>query len=243
MTQYFGDPSVQLIERRRGYSSSGGWKTISTYRGPKANVQDLVPSALIDGSSIEFIEEQGAWGTLQIITPDYVESPESTEEPISIDFGLDSEFLEKSLYDYPGLDEEEGVAIRNAIKAVFEEGVAVAGYLATSFGTDLGDRIFRLLLKGVDTWRTTTYTLTRTVVLAPGYANKWPLVNVGKTYTTAELIAAENIPDDLVFNMPETGEWLKYSPDITTNRARKTQVINVWQWADDWADEIYPPVT
>ncbi|MFO1499178.1 MAG: hypothetical protein U1G07_12415 [Verrucomicrobiota bacterium] len=67
--------------------------------------------------------------------------------------------------------------------------------------------------------------------------------NINKVFvSTAHLIAAENVPNDLPFDLPQ-GEWMKKGPTRAQIDSNHWQITQEYWWANRWGDLGNPKVT
>ena len=86
---------------------------------------------------------------------------------------------------------------------------------------------FRLIaLEGVDHWIFYRSVYSRTITLATPRQVQASFEGVQKIWTTAQLTAYENLPNDWYFQLPTGTRWHKSMPKVTTNfgRSSKTQI-------------------
>ena len=249
MSNLFGNPSIQLVRTRREYAEQSGYSTVQVYRGIVADLEGQF-GILEEIKGVRFSltpEDRGPFGTLEVRLPDAADGGDKSKaEPMSVQWDLQSNTYEKSLLEAPGMTEDLAAKVQAALNRVQNQNVLPSAILAentgTGLGSDVANTIFKLMCKRVVAFYTFAFVLVRNATLASGFAQKWPVSNVGKRYTTAQLIAAENVPNDLKFNLPE-GEWLKAAPTISNSSKGQTNVVNTWIYALVWDHDVYPAFT
>ena len=110
--------------------------------------------------------------------------------------------------------------------------------------------VYRLMSKGVKSVRVNQPVLRHTQTVGDSYSVKASLTNVGKVYTTAQLQSAEDLPSDVLFNLPSdtsnhTGMvygWLKMHPTVRLAARQKTQIEQEWEYGL-YSTTLYTQVT
>ena len=119
--------------------------------------------------------------------------------------------------------------------------------------TSAGWKLALLISQGVKSTIVYQPILRHTQTASNGWTVPNSLTNVGKVYTTAQLLSAENVPVSLNNNLTasssvtrtDTGTdivytygWLKTHPQIVDAAFQKIQVVQEWQWGL-WSTDLY----
>jgi len=98
--------------------------------------------------------------------------------------------------------------------------------------------IYALVQAGLRSIDVNAPTVRHTQTVSNSYAIKASLTNVGRIFTSGQLISDEAMPGDLLFNLPTDISskanliygWFKMHPTIRLSARQKTQIVQEWTY-------------
>lgn len=98
--------------------------------------------------------------------------------------------------------------------------------------------VLTLMLQGVRNYPVEVPSLRRTIVTSLQYALSYALLNVRQIISTSSLVRLENVPSNLLFNLPFEASsnpalvygWYKSFPTIQQVALLKWQIVQEWQY-------------
>ena len=122
-------------------------------------------------------------------------------------------------------------------------------------GTESGQKVLDLLNAGIKSRVVEQQVLRRTRIVSNKYAIKDSLTNVGKILKASNIATYENVPTELMFNLPSDYAalstidgltrhygWLKRFPTVLQLAEGKWQINLEYDWGL-WSDDLYTFVT
>ena len=100
----------------------------------------------------------------------------------------------------------------------------------------IGQDLLDMLLAGTTGFQSFAYVYVHTFNFGSWRDTVADFVNVQKIFTTAQLIAAENIPTNA--QVPN-GEWLKLPPEQVVQLGQRKQLKYEYWWAEEWSRLLY----
>jgi hypothetical protein len=245
-----------------------GWKLSRRWRGLVAPVLQLREQLRSLGVSVQYeLEENCSYATVEATYG--AEDGQPADQPLSDQWTLAGNDLEKSLWELPAVRAEFNkipeddskpralAVIRKNVESlasgeltvVDEFGVEATGTDATSVfllmiaQLGLDPTVFSKLVSsraaGVESYTVSQWVLRRTTIIASNSTIKPSLSNIGKLLTTSYLTQIEEIPTTIRFDLPPNGYWLKRTPTFEQTAADKWQITQEWWHADDYDKFIY----
>jgi len=238
----YGNPQLREMEPRRQYRPKRGWETVRRWHGPIEAVNAFIPTLLTDPNLELDIEpdSEGITATITVRVPD-AQDGSAPEDQASVEWELDGNDRDISIYKRM---EQRGVpahlssyieAISNDTAAkvnTYDEGVAFvraeAG-VSPTYDADLAEDWFKLVREGVTTHPEPGAYVLRKVTTAPNAYVSGASLNVGKLYTTAQLLVEQDtIPTGIQADLPSDGYWLKATPKRRTLPKGQIQITQEW---------------
>lgn len=103
------------------------------------------------------------------------------------------------------------------------------------------EQLLRDLILGAKSYRVpNVYVLGRRRKFSSNTTFKASKKNVGRIFTTAELIAAEPVPDEIRFDL-EDGYWLKETPSVNQVENGKWEIFQEWTYTEGFSPLAYFP--
>jgi hypothetical protein len=93
-------------------------------------------------------------------------------------------------------------------------------------------------LRGTQAFMVSAYSLIRQQTWASEAVATVSLANVGRVFTTAQLIAIEGVPTGLIFPLA-SGVWLKKTPTVQQQEDGRYVATNEWWWAERYDPFVY----
>jgi hypothetical protein len=119
---------------------------------------------------------------------------------------------------------------------------------------DSGDSgyAYLLMLAGVTSYNLAAPTLSASKIVSGSYSVKASLSNVGRIYSTNTLQLVENIPSDILFNLPDSSiktadygllyhAWCKNYPEVEQVGGNRWQINQTWDFGL-WPQKLYGTV-
>lgn len=247
----------ELIEQpqERKYDGSKGWITSRRWQGTIDAVNSHAANLVREFGSKCSLSIQPSAAGLATISASF-DSIQDGANPAEAEAGnpvTDSESwtltgndLSKSIFASPPLlallflypDDYEWLRVNLPIAK--KNGTWQSIYAALT-GNEAGGAlkpIFRIFMDGAEEYSISQFVLKLSRSFSSSAAGQVSLDNAGRQYSTAELIAQENVPADLIFALPE-GAWLKRTPTIGYDGS-KTSFDVEWWHSDSWSLILYP---
>lgn len=233
------------------WSRTGGPQIAITYQGTYDALYNIGADLSATFDEIE-ISRKGGKGSLFIMTArqngeEIIETHERipSQENISL---LLSPVLIDRFAQYGGATDDQIKQALTVIKAkasqitdqttydqALEAGVDACTIIGVTGADDLVAKVIRKIQLGSEFYRVPTYTYRHTYTMADRLFSDSLIAsldfNVGKVFSTEQLVTAESIPGD--FPMP-SGEWLKDGPSAQLQVGQKRQVAVTYTWATEW---------
>jgi len=230
-----GNPEVQELPAEREYSVTRGWRTVRRFRGSRQAIDDFIPVALQDGSSIRVQPGDDGVSTLEVWFDDAQDgSSVDAEAQITTTWSVNSNDLEKDLFTHAKFDALVE-ADQQALRDLRESKIGIADAPSTGDAAEFAN----LIIAGVTGYTISQIVLRRTKLISSVAAIYAVNANANKRYTRAGLIAAEGIPLAVRAEMPGAGQWLARTGQKEQLSSGKYQVTQEWWHADSWSPLIY----
>ena len=110
--------------------------------------------------------------------------------------------------------------------------------LGTGMVEDTWKQFVGALSRGETSYVVSQWVLRHSLVVAANTVIKPALTNIDKIFSNAALVASENIPGTIKFDLP-TGQWLKKAPTVEQESADKWRITQEWWYAEEWDSWVY----
>lgn len=245
-----GSVGPATLKTEQDYEPGKGWKTIQRYRGTVTQLAAVVSDLQFAGCQFHLDpeSEDHNYYTLTVTFGAGAYNggnPPDPGEPLSDQWELDVNDLEKSLWEFPTIIAEfekilsyagapdadppipSGANILKQIKKQIQDTVEGTSedpdVLITvpvlpapyTINVTLLLNFMGQLVRGVEAFTVSQLVLRRTMQIAPNCTIKASLANVGKIYAASAIATAYGIPNTIRFGLPTTGYWLKRSPTVS----------------------------
>lgn len=112
--------------------------------------------------------------------------------------------------------------------------------VALLYGADIEVflKLARDISKGVTTWEVEASVAIHTQVTNRSSQIKASRDNIGKIHTANYITS--RLPEDVKFELPEDGYWLKRKPNVREIEKGKWEIVQEWWHADSYSDLTYP---
>jgi hypothetical protein len=266
MAAVFAGIQVEELDETKRYDPRTGDTRIRHWQGEPTQIALIETQAR--GLKYRFYTGwNGGYKTISVEYPESDENDPST--PLSEKWECDSNYLQKDLWSLPVVQTELAKIgfgrqdVRQYFKKDFENYVAgnphgetedgieydiiwsgtTAHSLVTvmqEYGVEVSvfEKLYEDLTKGVSTYEIEQYVVRHTQVTNKSSNIKAARANVGKIHT-AEYITSR-LPEDVKFEAPETGYWLKRIPHVDQIEKGKWEIVQEWWHADSYSTLIYP---
>lgn len=255
-TTQTGNPGPFRIADEIEWDERNGTQTVIVYRGARREIEGLVPTYQVPGYLVRRRQEQGGIWRMEVRAAQALDGSDPTgDDAIQVQWDLDGNDYSISIYKamvlrgvpqqlvtyieswVSDMRSDKALLLADAIAAVRAEADSV------SYDADLAEGWLDLVLGGVETHDVSNFLL-RKVTTAPNAWVSSASPNVGKLYTTAQLLAEEDaIPSGIVAELPSGGYWKKNTPRRSTTGNGKIQIQQDWQHADTFSPLQYDLVT
>lgn len=255
MTTFYGQAVIVELPDVRTYDPRTGWRVTKRWRGIPAAIRQKMQEAVSAGLQCSLEpNDEGGYDTLSASYG--VDLYDSTNAALADQWTLQGNDLEKSIWEHVAFKAELAKItdlkhlaqfkkdIADLVNGEFDEEDEVtpaslipAGY---SISSTVIESFVRSLLAGVDSYLVSQYVLRHTVTVASGSSIRASYTGVGYVYSTAQIVAIENIPNNLIFSLPE-GVWLKRTPTVDQVTYDRWQITQEWWHADAYDPFIYTP--
>lgn len=255
MTQT-GNPGPFRIADEVEWDERNGTQTVLVYRGARREIDGLVPTYQVPGYRVTRRQEQGDIWRMEVRAAQALDGSDTTgEAAVQVQWDLDGNDYSLSIYKamvlravpqrlvtyieswVNELRSDKSTTSADAIAAVRAEGTLVG------YSEDDAEGWLKLVVGGVETHDVSNFLL-RKVTTAPNAWVSVPSPNVGKIYTTAQMLAEEpGIPSGILAELPTDGYWKKNTPRRSTTGVGKIQIQQDWQHATTFSPLQYDLVT
>jgi hypothetical protein len=260
MTTQTGNPGPFRIADEVEWDERNGTQTVLVYRGAKREIEGLVPTYMVAGYRVKWRQESGDIWRIEIRAAQALDGSDTTAEAaVQIQWDLDGNDYSISIYKQMVLR-----AVPQNLVSVIEASVnqlragtftrdvlinaAPSGIIATATteGYDTTNAVgwFDLVLSGVETHDVSNFVLRKTTT-APNSTVSGATLNVGKLYTTTQLMTEQGstIPTGISAEFPAGGYWKKNTPRRSTQGNGKIQIQQDWQHTTTFSALQYDLVT
>jgi hypothetical protein len=237
-----GTPEVIEQPSEREYNAQTGWRTVRRWRGTREACELFVPQLLNSVNSFRINVEDGSpMATIEGWVDNAQDgSSVDSEAQITTAWEVFGNDLEKDIFDHPRFA-ALAVGDREVLKS-FRDGSLDYNEAAfqLSGAPDAADYLDALDSKQ-ESYTVAQIVLRRTKSVASLAAVYCINSNANKTYTRAQLIAAEGVPSAVITEMPSTGKWLARTGQKAQQSNGRYQITQEWWHADTWSF-LYPVV-
>jgi hypothetical protein len=231
---------VELSPEREGDPQSGN-RTVRRFQGPENYLLALVPSIQAAKGRWRITHQIGQplASILEASFPD-LQDGSDPDDPIQevAQWFFDVEDLQIAIRNSPQFD---------AVIDAFDKD-ALIDYLADpkydnypTLVTPEAIAIADVIQAGGESYLYHRIVVRRTMSISADNT-RYFMANIGRKYTTADLIAAEDIPAPIATDMP-AGEWLYKGSKKEGQPNGRFTVTSEWTHAPKWADIFYPYAT
>lgn len=255
-----GDSEFTEQPQEKRKQQGEGWVTIRTWKGPRASVDAFVNGTVANldpkPQSIDVV-----YGTPAVVRATIMDDDENsligggggdplTEAEEEAVWELIPMQLDKALATHPAFVEYNGAAsvqVVELIEKALREGKAYETDWDDTWGTQNMNDYRNLRSKGVDSWRTWTWTIRKTLSIGKAVDLQAEEANTQKIVDYAEI----GIPDDVKWAQPTyrkydgvaaapqlINEWMAMPPTIRWVN-RKYEVSREWLGAVKWYQILY----
>lgn len=258
-TTQTGNPGPFRMADEIEWDERNGTTTTMVFRGAKREIDGLVPTYQVPGYRVTRRQEAGDIWRAEVRASLALDgSDPAGEAAVQIQWDLDGNDYSISIYKAMVLRAVPQNLVScieasvNQLRAgtftrevlINATGVGIID-TATAEGYDTADAVawFDIILGGVETHDVSNFLL-RKVTTAPNAWVSTASPNVGKLYTTAQLLAEEpDIPSGITAEFPSDGYWKKNTPRRSTTGIGKIQIQQDWQHATTFSALQYDLVT
>ncbi len=204
-------------------------------RGLRSDLESLMPFFMAPGITVRLSDDDPPFALLTIGFSDAADGRKA-DDPTNLltTWTLDGQRLENDLFTHPlfkGLSEAEKRNLHDYRNHKGDDWIT-----STMFPDEF--LIYEMLLNGTESYLTSQFVLRRTTSVPASYSGQFATFDVNKVYTTAQLQAAEVIPNTIHFEMPD-GEWFKEAPVIKQQSNGRFEIENTWLHAKEWHPSLY----
>jgi hypothetical protein len=262
MSAEFTGVQVQELESTTRYDPRTGWTTIRHWKGEPSQIALYETSAATSGYRFST-----SWdGGYKVISVDYPESESNDPSvPLSENWEADTNYIQKDIWSLPTVQTElakiggtespqvrgffrndlESLARGNPI-TLGEDGeettvtLAILLDVASLYGADwtVFLALFNDLTKGVTSYEIEQYVVRQTKVTNNSSSIVAARENLGRMHTAAFM--ESQLPEDVKFEVPEDGYWLKRKPSVSRIEKGKWEIVQEWWHTDAYSTLIYP---
>lgn len=255
---------IQALEPRRSYRDGVGHSIELRYKGTQLECgTELDRLVAIGGVSDATIDhDAGGYYVLSVTystrnaTTDSGGAPLTGPESVVTTWSRQSSSLEKLLWEksevrsildlYPTAELKS--QFRTSIERFFRGDLTQEEYDTwininfeernpTQTQRDNLNKLLEMFAKGVETFRVDAFVIQRTQVGAPESLINNDATN-NRMWTRASLIADTTMPAAFKASVPQ-GYFLQYAAEINVMDNAKWQVVQLWQWAQDYEEWIW----
>jgi len=257
MTTQTGNPGPFRIADEVEWDERNGTQTVLVYRGAKREIEGLVPTYMVAGYRVKWRQESGDIWRIEIRAAQALDGSDTTAEAaVQIQWDLDGNDYSISIYKQMvlravpqelvtyieavvnNLRTDKDWPLADAIEAVRYTAVLV------SYDEDNAEGWLELVMSGVETHDVSNFVLRKTTT-APNSTVSGATLNVGKLYTTTQLMTEQgsSIPTGISVEFPNGGYWKKNTPRRSTQGNGKIQIQQDWQHTTTFSALQYDLVT
>ena len=257
MTIQTGNPGPFRIADEVEWDERNGTQTVLVFRGAKREIEGLVPTYMVAGYRVKWRQESGDIWRIEIRAAQALDGSDTTAEAaVQIQWDLDGNDYSISIYKQMvlravpqrlvtyieswvnDLRTDKALLLDDAIAAVRAEAVLV------SYDEDNAEGWLELVMSGVETHDVSNFLLRKTTT-APNSTVSGATLNVGKLYTTTQLMTEQgsSIPTGISVEFPNDGYWKKNTPRRSTTGNGKIQIQQDWQHTTSFSALQYDLVT
>lgn len=255
-TTQTGNPGPFRIADEVEWDERNGTQTVIVYRGARREIEGLVPTYQVPGYRVTRRQEQGDIWRMEVRAAQALDGSDQTSEAaIQVTWELDgndySVSTSKAML-LRGMPDALASYIHTRFNTLesdpsltYELAVIQVRNVATanSYDPDAAEQWLRLVRGGVEAYDVSNFLL-RKVTTAPNAWVSTASPNVGKLYTTAQMLAEEpDIPSGITAELPSDGYWKKNTPRRSTTGNGKIQIQQDWQHTTTYSPLLYDLVT
>lgn len=252
--KFTGTKSAQL-QIGRAWDPRTGGQFVMRWRGPSDELAVLYDQYIAAGAKAQLDPSQeGGYGLLTVTLG--AEATQPLDQPLTNRWKLVPNDLEKSIWQhpkvkaaFPGAGASVFAGLRKAVEDVLANEVVTDGVTSVQVTLDTVKALYASEYPGApeliehlveelallsESFPVSQFVLLNVLIIASNSSIKATWENVGKIYSTAELKAAESIPDNVQFDMPE-GYWLKRAPLVDDGPDGKWVITRQWWHADAYS--------
>jgi hypothetical protein len=265
MSAVFTGVQVEELDRTNRYDPRSGDIIIRHWKGNPDNIALYESQA----RTLKYRYSTSWDGGYKVLSVEFPESEDNDPStPLSEKWECDSNFLQKDIWTHPTVHAELskigfGIqTVRQYFKKDFENYVAGNPHGETESGTeydiiwsgntahsltavmqqygasvDVFEQLYDDLTRGVNAYYIVQYVVRHTRVTNRSSSIKGARANVGRMYTAAWL--TQQLPEDVKFEVPETGFWAKQKPNVQEIERGKWEIVQEYWHADDYSRLIY----